>query len=48
MKLELTDAEKELLLLGDFSSKVANKAGDSNTSSQGTPTAGNLNKRKTR
>ncbi|CDW80850.1 transcription factor jumonji [Stylonychia lemnae] len=47
-KLELTDAERELLLLGEFSTKAASKQVESLGSSQGTPTNGNLVKRKTR
>jgi hypothetical protein len=43
LKLELTDAEKELLLGNDFSSKL--KENDSNGSGQGTPNALNKGKR---
>jgi hypothetical protein len=53
MRLELTDAERELLLLGgDFSSKVANKSGEINANANApreSPTdTGLISKRKTR
>jgi len=43
-KLQLTDAEKELLL-GDLSSKALNQGPNSHGSSADTPTASNMNKR---
>lgn len=45
-KLELTEAERELLLGNDFSSKI--KENDSNGSGQGTPSGMNTGKRKRR